>query len=186
MALILALLSYFKRRGRCVQRQIPRTRVSGRHRQPGSKFIWHALWVGRYPRLWGGVGMGETWRLPPDLFSCCQESGAYKENNVQMLISTCSRVPAVAQWKQICLVSMKTQAWSLALLSGLRIRRCGELWCMSQYRLDLALLWLWHRLSATATIQPFSLGTSICCRCSPKKTKNKQWNTIRVQSSGIL
>ena len=35
--------------------------------------------------------------------------------------------------------------------------RCG---------LDPVLLWLWHRFP--------SLGTSICCRCGPKKTKKKK------------
>ena len=43
--------------------------------------------------------------------------------------------------------------------------RCG---------LDLALLWLWHRLAAVAQIPPPSLGTSICRGCGPKKTKTKQ------------
>ena len=37
---------------------------------------------------------------------------------------------------------------------------------------DPVLLWLWHRLSAVTLIP--SLGTSICCGCSPKETKNKK------------
>ena len=39
-------------------------------------------------------------------------------------------VPVMAQWKWIWLVSMRTQiqSWSLALLSGLRIWHCHELW----------------------------------------------------------
>ena len=41
---------------------------------------------------------------------------------------------------------------SLALLSGLRIRHCCELWCRSQMRLQYQLLWLWHRLAAAALI----------------------------------
>ena len=41
---------------------------------------------------------------------------------------------------------------------------------------DLALLWLWRRVVATAPNGPPSLGTSICCRCGPKKTINKQTN----------
>ena len=37
---------------------------------------------------------------------------------------------------------------------------------------DPALLWLWCRLVATAPIrQTPTLGTSICCGCSPEKTK---------------
>ena len=63
-------------------------------------------------------------------------------------------VSLVAQWKQMWLVSMRTQAWSLASLSGLRIHialscgvghRCGS---------DPILLWLWRRPVATAPIQP--------------------------------
>ena len=44
-------------------------------------------------------------------------------------------VPLVAQWKQIWLVSMRTQVQSMVLLCGLRIRRCHELWCRWQMRL---------------------------------------------------
>ena len=32
-------------------------------------------------------------------------------------------------------------------------RHCRELWCRSQTGLDLTLLWLWHRLAATAPIR---------------------------------
>ena len=38
-------------------------------------------------------------------------------------------VPIVAQQKQIQLVSMWFRVWFLALLSGLRISCCHELWC---------------------------------------------------------
>ena len=44
-------------------------------------------------------------------------------------------VPVLAQWKQIQLGTMRLQVLSLALLSGLRIRCCCELWCRSQMRL---------------------------------------------------
>ena len=43
-----------------------------------------------------------------------------------------ARVPIVAQWKQIQLGTMRLQVRSLASISGLRIRRCQELWCRSQ------------------------------------------------------
>ena len=42
---------------------------------------------------------------------------------------------AVAQSKRIRLGTMRLQVRSLASLSGLRIRRCCELWCRSQIRL---------------------------------------------------
>ena len=41
-------------------------------------------------------------------------------------------VPVMAQQKQIQLGIMRLQIQSLASLSGLRIRRCHELWCRSQ------------------------------------------------------
>ena len=51
---------------------------------------------------------------------------------------------------------MRTQVRSLALLSGLRIRPCHELWYRSQMKLGPALLWLWRRLAATAPIGPLA------------------------------
>ena len=41
----------------------------------------------------------------------------------------------MAQQKQIELETMRLHVQSLASLSGLRIRYCHELWCMSQTRL---------------------------------------------------
>ena len=43
--------------------------------------------------------------------------------------------------------------------------RCGS---------DPALLWLWHRLWRYSANSTPRLGTSICCVCSPKKTKKKK------------
>ena len=47
--------------------------------------------------------------------------------------------PIVAQRKRIRLGTMRFQVWSLALLSGLRIQHCCELWCGSA---DAA--WIWR------------------------------------------
>ena len=44
-------------------------------------------------------------------------------------------VPVLAQQKRIRLGTMRFWIQSLALLSGLRIRHCQELWCGSQTRL---------------------------------------------------
>ena len=41
-------------------------------------------------------------------------------------------VPIMAQWKRIQLGITRVWVRSPALLSGLRIRRCRELWCRSQ------------------------------------------------------
>ena len=81
-------------------------------------------------------------------------------------------VPVVAQQKQTRLVSMRMRVGSLASLSGLRIRCCHKLWCRSQ-------TWLGSGVAAAkASSYSFgltsSLGTSICCRCGPKKKKKKE------------
>ena len=41
-------------------------------------------------------------------------------------------VPIMAQWKQIQLGTMRLQVQSLALLTGLRIQHCHDLWCRLQ------------------------------------------------------
>ena len=41
-------------------------------------------------------------------------------------------VPIVAQWKRIQLGTRRLRVWSLALVSGSRVRHCCELWCRSQ------------------------------------------------------
>ena len=51
---------------------------------------------------------------------------------------------------------MRMWVQSVALLSGLRIQLCNELWCRSQTRLGSALLWLWHRPAETALIRPLA------------------------------
>ena len=62
----------------------------------------------------------------------------------------------------------------LALLRGLRSSIAVSCGVGHRHGSDLALLWLWRRLAATALIQPPSLGTSICHTCSPKTTKKKK------------
>ena len=83
-------------------------------------------------------------------------------------------VPIVAQWLQNLTIIHRTWVRSLVLLSGLRIWRCHELWCRSQ-------TWLGSHISV-ALIQAGGyssdwtpgLGTSVCHRCSPKKTKRQK------------
>ena len=62
----------------------------------------------------------------------CSESPSFKV--MSHIRNDHREVPAVAQWKQTQLVSMRIQVQSLASLSGLRIRHYCELWCRSQTR----------------------------------------------------
>jgi len=63
-------------------------------------------------------------------------------------------VSGMAQWKQIQLGTVKFQIRAQALLSGLRIWCCCELWCSHRCGSDTTLLWLWCRLAAVALIGP--------------------------------
>ena len=68
----------------------------------------------------------------------------------------------------------KMWVWSLASLSGLRIRHCCELWCRSQTQLRpgvaVAVVWACGYNSDSTP----SLGTSTCCKCGPKIDQKKQ------------
>ena len=44
-------------------------------------------------------------------------------------------VPIMEQWKRLQLGPMRLRVQSLALLSGLRIKHCRELWCGLKTRL---------------------------------------------------
>ena len=82
-------------------------------------------------------------------------------------------VPIVAQRKCIWLASMRTQVRSLALLSGLRIRHCQELWCRSQ-------TWLWCRPAATALIWPLAWKSPYTASVALKK--KKRMNILRNEN----
>ena len=66
---------------------------------------------------------------------------------------------------------MRMQVWPLALLSGLRIQHCRELWCRVKMLLGSTLLWLWCRPAVATLIQPLA-WTSIGHGYDPKKEKN--------------
>ena len=80
----------------------------------------------------------------------------------------------MAQWRWIWLTSRRTQVLSPALLSGLRIWHCGELWCRLQTWLRSCVA------SAVAWAGSYSsnstprLVISICHRCGPKKRKKRK------------
>ena len=73
---------------------------------------------------------------------------------------------------------MRMQVRTLALLSGLRIQCCRELWYTSCRRgSDLVFLWLWHRPGAAAVIQPIAWKLAYAMGAALKRQKlNKNNN----------
>ena len=84
----------------------------------------------------------------------------------------------MAQQNRIQLVSMRMHSGSLVTLSGLRIRQCHELWCRSQSRSDLALLWVRCRLDTTAPMRPLAWEFPYATCAAKNKQTNKQTKTI--------
>ena len=82
----------------------------------------------------------------------------------------------MAQWLITQLAFMSMWVQSLALLSGLRMRHCRELWYTSQTWLDPALLWLWCRPAATALIQSIACQPPYASDAALKKTKKQKIN----------
>ena len=85
---------------------------------------------------------------------------------------------------------MRLRVRSLALLSGLRIRCCRELWYRPQIcGSDLVLLWLWRRLVAIAPIRPLAweppyatrVAQEIAKRLKKKKKKKRKHHTFSPQ-----
>ena len=81
---------------------------------------------------------------------------------------------------------MRMWVRSLALLSGLRIQRCRELWCSLQ-------MWLRSLVAmAVASAGSYSsnstpgLRTSMRPRCGPKKSKNKTNHKKKTKNTGQL
>ena len=83
-------------------------------------------------------------------------------------------VPIVAQSKWTQLVSMRLRVRSLALLSGLRIHCCCELWCRSQIQLWSGIAVAVMQAGSCSSILTLSLGTSLCHGVAQKKKKKKK------------
>ena len=87
-------------------------------------------------------------------------------------------------------MTLRLQVQSLALLSGLTIRCCRELWCRLQMQrrsdvavscgvgrrrgLDPVLLWLWQRLAATAPIRPLAWDPPYATGAAQEKAKREK------------
>ena len=86
----------------------------------------------------------------------------------------------MAQWFTIRLGTMRLRVRSLPLLSGFTIRHCCELWRSLQTwlgsgsRIAVALA----QAGSYSSDSTPSLGTSICCGCSPKKKRQRTKNSV--------
>ena len=69
--------------------------------------------------------------------------------------------------------TMRLWVRSLAWLSGLRFWCCHELWCRSQTWLRSGVAAAVAQAGSDSSDLTPSLGTSMCSRCGPKKTKKK-------------
>ena len=91
--------------------------------------------------------------------------------NVSLKIFICGRVCVVVQREWICLGTMRLWVRSLALLSGLRILSCCELWC---------------RLAAIAPIRPltwelpYASGVALKRQKRPKKKRQNTHTSITL------
>ena len=90
---------------------------------------------------------------------------------------TSSGVPSWRSRNKIQLGTIRLWVQPLASLSGLRMQCCRQLWCRSQTWLgsDIAVAVAGSRTSN----QTPRLGTSIWCRCGPKKQKKKRKKKTR-------
>ena len=78
------------------------------------------------------------------------------------------------QWKRIWLASTRMQVWSLASLSGLRIRRCRSCGVGHRCGLEPILLWLWCRPVATALIPPLAWEPPYASGAALKKKEREK------------
>ena len=76
-------------------------------------------------------------------------------------------------WR-IWLGTMSLRVRFLALLGGLRIRHCHELWCRLQTRLGSGIAMALAKAISWSSDWTPRLGTSMCRGCGPKKTKKDQ------------
>ena len=73
---------------------------------------------------------------------------------------------------------MRLQVQTLALLGGLGIQCCRELWVGCRCDSDPELLWLWHRPVATALIRLLAWEPPYATGAALEKTKKKKVNVI--------
>ena len=96
-----------------------------------------------------------------------KSSKFYEENQV-------GEFPVVAQQVKNPTSIQEDAVRSLVSLSGLRSRRCRELWCRSHPRLGCHPIAIaMAKAGSCGSNSTPRLGTSIRCKCGPKKKKKE-------------
>ena len=98
---------------------------------------------------------------------------ASKHRKKMFNISHLGDVPVVAQRKRIWLASLRTKVRSLALLGGLRIWHCCELWCRLQIRLGSCVAVAVVSAGSCSSNSALSLGTSMYAAGAGLKKQKK-------------
>ena len=75
---------------------------------------------------------------------------------------------------------MRTQVRSLAWLSRLRIRHCQELWSRLQIGLGSLVAVAVVKAGSCSSASTPSMGTFMCHRGGPKKTKKKKNRILQI------
>ena len=106
-----------------------------------------------------------------------------KSTSTKIMKNLSQGVPAVAQWTWTQLRSMRVWIRFLALLSGLRIQCCCELWQMSLRSHVVVVVVQAGSCSSNSTL---SLGTSIGHRCGNENQRQQQKNPHTLEKQSIL
>ena len=86
----------------------------------------------------------------------------------------------MAKQRKIRLGILRLQVQSLALLSGLRIQHCHELWCRSQTWLKSGIAVLWCRPAAVAPIRPLAWEPPYAVGVTLKRKKKFRILCIKI------
>ena len=63
------------------------------------------------------------------------------------------------------------------------VKDCREVWCRSKMRLRSHIAVALTQASSYSSNSTPSLGTSICCKCSPKKIKKKKKKKVKLDEN---
>ena len=91
----------------------------------------------------------------------------------------------MVQWLMNLTTTHEVAVRSLALFSGLRIRRCSELWCGLQMRLGSRVALVWCRPASTAPIRPLAWEPTYAMSVALEKAKKQNKQKKHSQTTHI-